>query len=66
MGGDQLFYELKKISQTARVILASGYFDPQAKSEILKAGVRDFVQKPYVPDDILKRIRAVFDSKEER
>ena len=29
------------------------------KAEILKGSARDFVQKPYDPDEIIKRIRDV-------
>jgi DNA-binding response OmpR family regulator len=29
--------------------------------DLLKAGAKDFIQKPYIPDQILKRIREVID-----
>jgi CheY-like chemotaxis protein len=63
IGGDQLFFELKKVSASVRVILASGYIDPGTKAEILEAGAGSFVQKPYVPDTILKKIRDMIDGK---
>lgn len=61
LGGDQLFFELKKLNPAVRVILASGYIEAQAKSEILKAGVRDFVQKPYDAVELLKKVRETID-----
>jgi len=29
--------------------------------DLVKAGAKDFIQKPYVPDYILRRIREVID-----
>jgi len=61
MTGDRLFAEMKKLNPGVKVILASGFLEPDAKTAILKAGVKRFVQKPYFPDDVLKQIRDVLD-----
>ena len=61
--GDALFLELKKLNPAVKVILASGYIDVNSKSEVLKAGVKEFIQKPYFPDEVLKKIREVLDGK---
>jgi PAS domain S-box-containing protein len=63
ISGDQLFFELKKVNPSVRVILVSGYIDPGIKSEIFKAGVHDFVQKPYDPNEVLKKVRESIDRK---
>ena len=55
--GELLFGELKKLNPSVKVILASGYIDINSKSEVLKAGVKEFIQKPYFPDEVLKKIR---------
>jgi two-component system response regulator HydG len=52
---------MKEVNPKVKAILASGYFDPNVKMDLLKAGAKDFIQKPYVPDQILKRIREVID-----
>jgi len=52
---------MKEIRPKMNVIFASGYLDPGLKAEILKGGARDFVQKPYDPIEIMKRIREVID-----
>jgi CheY-like chemotaxis protein len=62
LGGWEVFQKLKAVNPMVRVILASGYLDPYIKSEMLKAGAKDFVQKPYVPEQILTRLRRVIDS----
>lgn len=65
LSGDKLYHELKKINPSVRVILASGYFDQQIKSEILEAGAKDFIQKPYDLDDVLRKIRETLDMQKE-
>jgi CheY-like chemotaxis protein len=61
LGGWEMFQKMKEVNPKVKAILASGYFDPNVKMDLLKAGAKDFIQKPYVPDQILKRIREVID-----
>ena len=62
LGGWEMFQQMKGIDYRVKVILASGYFDPSLKMDLVRAGAKDFIQKPYVPDYILKRIREVIDA----
>jgi PAS domain S-box-containing protein len=62
LGGWEMFQQMKEEDPGVKVILASGYFDPNLKMDLLKAGAKDFIQKPYVPDYILRRIREVIDA----
>ena len=41
-----------------RAIVASGYLEPAIRSEMLKAGVLDTIQKPYDFNDLLAKIRS--------
>ncbi|MGC9363860.1 MAG: PAS domain S-box protein [Fidelibacterota bacterium] len=59
--GDEVFYRIRKINPDARVIIASGFVDPGRKSELYKAGLARFIQKPYFPMDILKVVREILD-----
>jgi DNA-binding NtrC family response regulator len=61
MNGKQLFNELKNINPSVKVIVASGYIEPNEKSEFFKAGIKEFIQKPYPPDEVLKKIRESLD-----
>ncbi len=61
LSGYDLFLEIKSMNPRVRMVLASGYLEPELKSEILKAGVRDFIQKPYTPSILLRSIREVLD-----
>jgi nitrogen fixation negative regulator NifL len=62
LSGIEEFMRLKEIDPELKVILASGFFDPELKADLLKAGARAFIQKPYVPNEVLKMIREVLDS----
>jgi CheY-like chemotaxis protein len=57
------FEKLKEINPAVKIIFASGYFEPEMKATLEKAGARGFLQKPYVTDDILMKIRKVLDTK---
>ncbi len=46
----------------AKVIVASGYIDPNVKSDLKNSMAREFIHKPYLPEDVLKTVRSVLDS----
>jgi signal transduction histidine kinase/ActR/RegA family two-component response regulator len=60
--GHEVLRRLRAINPEVKFILASGYIDPQEKSAILKDGAKDFLQKPYVANDVMRKIRDVIDS----
>jgi two-component system, cell cycle sensor histidine kinase and response regulator CckA len=62
ISGKEEFAKLKEIDLGVKVIMSSGFFEPDVKSELLKAGVKGFIQKPYIPDEILRVIRFVLDA----
>lgn len=61
MNGFDVFKKLKEIDPDIKVILASGFFEPKVKMTLQHDGVRGFIQKPYVPQEILQKIRNVLD-----
>ncbi len=63
LGGWEMFQKLREENPDVKVILASGFVDPDMKADLIEKGARDFVQKPYVPQKILRRIREVLDAK---
>lgn len=63
MSGVQVHATIKEICPDVRFILASGYLEPDQKRGILAAGVKEFIQKPYEFDEILRTIRKVLDQK---
>ena len=59
LGGRDVFLKMKEIKPDVRAIVASGYLEPNLRSEMLKAGVLDTIQKPYDFRDMLEKIRAI-------
>ncbi len=57
LGGWTVFLHLRELNPQVKMILTSGYLDPNVRSDMVRAGVRDFIPKPYIPRDILKSIR---------
>jgi PAS domain S-box-containing protein len=65
MTGSEVVKKLREMNPEVKVVLASGYFDPDSKREIFEAGVKEFIQKPYSPDEVLRKLREVLDKKQE-
>ncbi len=56
LGGWEAFRQMKAMNPNVRCILASGYFDPELRTQMVNEGALDFVQKPYIPALILEHI----------
>jgi two-component system, cell cycle sensor histidine kinase and response regulator CckA len=54
---------IRRINPDVKVVVATGFLDPTMKSELLKAGVKKFILKPYNFEEILKLMREVLDEK---
>jgi len=63
MSGMEECIQIRKFNPNARMIVATGYLDPEMKEEFLKAGVQHFLYKPYDLKQVLKVVREVLDSK---
>jgi PAS domain S-box-containing protein len=63
MTGMEEFKRIRQLNPTVRIIVATGYLDPEMRSELLKAGVQKFIYKPYNPKEVLKVVREVLDGK---
>ncbi len=57
LGGWEVLQELRAINPRVKVILSSGFMDPKVRLEVIRAGAQDFIQKPYVPENVIKQIR---------
>jgi PAS domain S-box-containing protein len=64
LGGREAFLKMKEKKPGVRAIVASGYLEPAIRSEMLKAGVIDTIQKPYDFNDLLAKIRSVIGPEE--
>jgi two-component system cell cycle sensor histidine kinase/response regulator CckA len=61
--GLEVCQRIKKINPNERIVLATGFLDPNMKEEFLKAGIQHFLFKPYDLRKVLKVIREVLDKK---
>ncbi|MDQ6656481.1 MAG: response regulator, partial [Verrucomicrobiota bacterium] len=59
LGGREAYLQMKAMKPSVRAILASGYMEPAMRSEILKAGVIDTIQKPYDFREMIEKIRSI-------
>jgi two-component system, cell cycle sensor histidine kinase and response regulator CckA len=63
MGGGETFDVLKSLDPDVRVILSSGYSMTGEADEIVERGCCGFIQKPFTPVELSKKIREVLDQK---
>ena len=57
--GEQVFREMKVVNPAVKVVMASGYLDPQIKADMSLAGVKRFVDKPYILDDVMNVVEGM-------
>jgi len=53
LGGLQAFEQMKMINPNLVAVFATGYLDDISKESLAQAGVVGFLQKPYLPNEIL-------------
>jgi len=60
--GEEVFRRMKDENPAVRVVMASGFLEPKVKSEMTLAGVKRFVNKPYMLGELLEVFRSLFDN----
>lgn len=58
MGGFEAFNRIRELDPGARIILASGYSMSEDVVELLSTGGVEFLQKPFGPQEMLRKINA--------
>jgi two-component system, LuxR family, response regulator FixJ len=58
LNGVELTEELRKRGVTAPVVLISGHYDGRLKARAAAAGAYDFLLKPLLDDNVIRRIRS--------
>ena len=53
IGGADVFLKMKEENPAVRVVVASGYLDPEVRAEMFQGGVKHFFSKPYILQDIV-------------
>jgi len=61
MGGRKCLEELLKMNPKSRIIIASGYSINGPAKEVLEAGAKGFISKPYDMKGMLQTVRKILD-----
>ena len=65
LNGEETYRELRRIRRDVRVILSSGYNEQETTSKFVGKGLAGFLQKPYRPQDLLLKVKALIDDRPE-
>jgi two-component system, cell cycle sensor histidine kinase and response regulator CckA len=57
------FEKMKEINPNVKIIFASGFFEPDMRATLENAGAKGFLQKPYVIEEMLSKVRNTIDGK---
>jgi len=61
LSGQEVLRNILEIDPEARIILMSGYVDPELQSKLYVLGAKAFIPKPFRPDEVLAKIREILD-----
>jgi two-component system cell cycle sensor histidine kinase/response regulator CckA len=62
LSGEQVFREIRKLDPNVRLIFSTGYIRDEKRQEMLEAGAKRFIHKPYRIDELLLVLREVLDA----
>jgi CheY-like chemotaxis protein len=62
--GIDAYAMIKEVNPDVKVIFASGFISLDTRSELLKEGVKGFIQKPYSISEVLQIVREVLNENE--
>jgi DNA-binding response OmpR family regulator len=62
--GDEVFERLRRINRDVRVLLMSAFTDEAPAEKMLEGGLLVFVEKPFLPDELVDRVREAINSPE--
>lgn len=60
--GIDVIPKLKEQNPAVRIIIATGYLEPELKAELFRSGVMDCVHKPYSINDLIGKLEATIES----
>jgi PAS domain S-box-containing protein len=59
--GEEPFDAIRRLCPAARVVLVSGYSEERAAAPLALRGLAGFLQKPFLPERLLERVRAALE-----
>ncbi len=58
-GGEDLLGKMKEKNPDIKVVVFSGYIEPELKSRMKQVGIEHFIDKPYLPDQIIQALQSL-------
>jgi DNA-binding response OmpR family regulator len=58
ISGRDVLVKLKTANPDVKIVIASGYLEPDLRSEVERAGLKHFIHKPYIFDDVVKIVQS--------
>ena len=62
MAGEDVLQKMKQQNPAVKIVIASGYLDPELQARMDRAGVQYFLPKPYLPDKVIKILQRAIDA----
>src|SRR5262245_6202221 len=61
IAGRDVLLKIKNENPDVKIIIASGYLEPELKAEIEQAGVKYFLHKPYMLDEMVMTLQSLIE-----
>jgi two-component system, cell cycle sensor histidine kinase and response regulator CckA len=61
LGGWEACQQMQPLNPKLKIVVATGYLDPEAKQTMMNGGVRRFVSKPYLGSELVDTLRDLLD-----
>jgi CheY-like chemotaxis protein len=61
VNGPEVVRRLHELNPSLRILVATGFLEPEIRSQLSSLGVIDVIQKPYSPEDIEHKVRNALD-----
>ncbi|MGH7855374.1 MAG: ATP-binding protein, partial [Candidatus Binatia bacterium] len=59
ISGQDVLRQMKQKNPDVKVIVASGYIEPELKSNMKRIGIEHFIDKPYLPDQVVHTLQSL-------
>jgi signal transduction histidine kinase/ActR/RegA family two-component response regulator len=63
IAGRDVLSEMRQANPNVKICVVSGYLEPELQSEIDRMGVRNFLHKPYTPNEVVTTIQSLIQGK---
>ncbi|MFN8495128.1 MAG: PAS domain S-box protein [Caldilineaceae bacterium] len=61
MNGEEAFYALRELDPNLKILISSGYNEPEITNRLLRQGPTRFLAKPYSPSALLEMVKTIID-----